>query len=62
MATFTDSFVLFDSLKTTIFSIALCLFIAIGSARLILQEVIALIVIYKRLKLVLRSEVPPEGL
>jgi hypothetical protein len=63
MATFSvDSFLLFDSLKSTIFSVALCLFIAIGSARLILQELIALIIIYKRFKLVLKSEVPPEGL
>jgi hypothetical protein len=59
MTTF-DPYPVFDFLKSNIYLIALCLFLAIGSAKLILEELISLVILYKRLKFVIRSELPPE--
>lgn len=55
-----EAYSIFDALKSKIFLIALCLFLAIGSARLILQELISLVIMYKKLKAVIRLELPVE--
>ena len=55
MATF-DPYSVFDFLKSNIYFIALLLLVAIGLAKLILEELISLVILYKRLKRVIRSE------
>jgi hypothetical protein len=60
MSTAFDPYHVFEFLKSNIFLIALLLFLVIGSAKLILVDLISLVMLYKRLKLVIRSELPAE--
>ena len=57
MATF-EPYLVFDFLKSNIYFIALLLLVAIGLAKLILEELISLVILYKRLKKVIRSDRP----
>lgn len=57
MTTF-DPYRVFEFLKSNIYLIALFCFLAIGSAKLILEELISLVILYKRLRWVIRSERP----
>ena len=57
-ATF-DPYSVFDFLKSNIYFIALLLLVAIGLANVIIEELISLVIRYKRLKRVMKSETPP---
>jgi len=53
-----DPVSVFDFLKSNIYFVALLLLVAIGLAKLILEELISLVILYKRLKRVIRSDGP----
>jgi len=58
MATTFDPYSVFDFLKSNIYFIALLLLVTIGLAKLIIEELISLVILYKRLKRVIRSDHP----
>ena len=56
MSTTFDPYSVFDFLKSNIYFIALLLLVTIGLAKLIIEELISLVILYKRLKRVIRSD------
>ena len=47
--------------KSLIFSAALVLFLLIGSAKLIIEELISLVILYKKLRATIRTPHPLES-